>query len=260
MKEKGKAFSIQWYPKDILSSARVAMMDLKEEGAYRRALDFCWLNGFIPSNPKEISKLIGKGCTVKIAEVIKTMFYENPQDATQLFHERLEKERIKQQEYSKKQSEAGRKGNIVRWGGDENATQEISQGDKKEVAENRSPTPSPTPITNIISSSSSDAVENLKIGPSSVLVQSFPTQHLHKAKAFGMPHEEIEKELKEFDAHHLDFQFADDKHILNSWGIWCKNYQDKRLNPKKQNNFKNNQSVEAVKPKFNESQPADKYF
>lgn len=104
-KDKSPAF--QWYPKDYLTSARVAMMDLKTEGAYRRAMDYCWLNGFLPADEKKLSILIGKGCTPKIAGEVKEMFEVDPEDSSKLIHARLNKEREKQKEFSAKQSGNG---------------------------------------------------------------------------------------------------------------------------------------------------------
>ncbi len=58
-----KSPAFQWYPKDILSSARVQEMSLAEEGAYRRALDFCWLNGSLPADTEKLARVIGKGAS-----------------------------------------------------------------------------------------------------------------------------------------------------------------------------------------------------
>ena len=96
-----KAPAIQWYPKDILSSTRVAMLDLKEEGAYRRALDFCWLNGSLPTDTSQLAKVIGKKCTVKIAEVVKQLFIEVD---GKLIHDRQEQEREKQKDFKELKS------------------------------------------------------------------------------------------------------------------------------------------------------------
>lgn len=104
-----KAPAYQWYPKDILSSARVAEMDLAEECAYRRALDFCWLNGSLPKDTGKLSRIIGKGCTEEIAKVVAAMFLPDPTDESRLVNDRLEQERAKQAEWSKKSSDAGKK-------------------------------------------------------------------------------------------------------------------------------------------------------
>jgi uncharacterized protein YdaU (DUF1376 family) len=104
-KDKSPAF--QWYSKDILSSARVAMMTLEEEGAYRRALDFCWLNGSLPRDPEKLAKVIGKGCSVEVANTVQQMFIIDKKNSEQILHERLEVERKKQREFRVKKSKAG---------------------------------------------------------------------------------------------------------------------------------------------------------
>jgi uncharacterized protein YdaU (DUF1376 family) len=99
--------AFQWYPKDALSSIRLSMLTLEEEGAYRRALDYCWLHGSIPADPIKLIRLIGKGCTLEIAEAIIPMF--EVLDG-QLYHERLEQERSKQKAFREKQAENGKRG------------------------------------------------------------------------------------------------------------------------------------------------------
>jgi hypothetical protein len=104
-----------------------------------------------------------------------------------------------------------------------------------------------------------DEVEEKKIvGPSEVLLNKFPSHHMLKAKSFGMPHDKIPEELEKFDDHHLDFEFVDEKHVLNSWGIWCSKYQEKLLKPKTGNSFKKTET-KITKPTFNNGKTADKY-
>ena len=103
-----KSPAYQWYPKDILGSSRVAEMTLEEEGAYRRALDYCWLNGSLPDDEKRIAAIIGKNCTVEIASRVKAMFMPGI-DPNRLTHERLEVERAKQKKWKDKSSEGGKK-------------------------------------------------------------------------------------------------------------------------------------------------------
>lgn len=105
-----KSPAYQWYPKDILSSARVAELDLKEEGAYRRALDYCWLNGHLPNDAGKLARIIGKMCTPKIAAAIIPLFEVNEADNSQLLHERLEEERKKQRDFAERQSVNGKLG------------------------------------------------------------------------------------------------------------------------------------------------------
>ena len=109
-----KSPAFQWYPKDFLSSHRVAMMSLCEEGAYMRALSFCWLHGFVPADTKQLCKMIGKNCSVKIAEVVKEMFVLMPGDETKLIHERLDEERRKQDEWREKSSIGGKRSAEIR--------------------------------------------------------------------------------------------------------------------------------------------------
>lgn len=106
-----KAPAFMWYPKDILASARVQMMSLAEECAYRRLIDFCWLNGSIPADPSRAARLVGKGCSAEIVEIALEMFVADPDNPGQMIHERLEKERAKQ----KSNSEARRKASAARW-------------------------------------------------------------------------------------------------------------------------------------------------
>lgn len=46
-----------WWPKDILADARVQTLTLEQEGAYRRLIDYCWIEGSIPSDPAELGML-----------------------------------------------------------------------------------------------------------------------------------------------------------------------------------------------------------
>lgn len=146
MAEKtNKSPAFQWYPKDILTSVRVSQMTLQEEGAYRRALDYCWLNGNLPSDLKKLSLVIGKGCNIKIAATVKEMFIE---DGEFLTHERLTEEFKKQLENKQKRSEAGRKGNDLRWNSDKKIIANLSHCDDLAIAENRLSSPSSSSTSN----------------------------------------------------------------------------------------------------------------
>jgi hypothetical protein len=101
--------AFQWYPKDILSSSRVAEMTLEEEGAYRRALDFCWLHGTLPNDAERLARIIGKGASTTLATVVQSMFEPAPNDPSRLIHPRLEQERQKQEIWANKSREGGLK-------------------------------------------------------------------------------------------------------------------------------------------------------
>lgn len=111
MENKSPAF--QWYPKDILASARVQQMTLAEEGAYRRLIDYCWINGSIPADAQKAARLIGKGASIEIAMTVLDMFSPHPDDPDKMIHDRLEIERAKQ----KHNSEARQKAAEARWKG-----------------------------------------------------------------------------------------------------------------------------------------------
>jgi uncharacterized protein YdaU (DUF1376 family) len=101
-----KAPAFQFYAADWLSSQRVALMTLEEEGAYIRLLAFCWQHGSIPAEPEKIARLIGKGASTTLATTLATMFELG---GNGLVHERLEAERLKQELWKTKSSEGGKK-------------------------------------------------------------------------------------------------------------------------------------------------------
>lgn len=138
-----KSPAFQWYPKDVLASARVQEMSLAEEGAYRRLIDYCWLNGDVPADPQRCARLIGKGATEEIAKVVLEMFIPSPTNPDRMIHDRLEIERKKQEEHSKERSESGKRGAKTRWAkgvtGDSSAmAKPIAQKVAKHIAKNSS--------------------------------------------------------------------------------------------------------------------------
>lgn len=113
-----KSPSYQWYPKDAISSARIAVMTLEQEGAYRRALDYCWLTGSLPADLDLLARIIGKGCTPETATVVRSMFTRDSSNRKLLIHDRLDAERSKQKAWREKSSTGGRRGATTRWGAD----------------------------------------------------------------------------------------------------------------------------------------------
>lgn len=101
-----KSPAFQFYAGDWLSSQRVALMSLEEEGAYIRLLAFCWQHGSIPAEPEQIARLIGKGASTTLATTLATMFEPGGEG---LIHRRLEDEREKQKVWSEKSSAGGKK-------------------------------------------------------------------------------------------------------------------------------------------------------
>ena len=97
-----KAPEFQFYAGDWLSSQRVALMSLEEEGGYIRLLAFCWQHGSIPDDPERIARLLGKGASTTLA----TMFEPG---GNGLVNRRLEEVRLEQLAWRAKSSEGGKK-------------------------------------------------------------------------------------------------------------------------------------------------------
>lgn len=101
-----KAPAFQFYAGDWLSSQRVALMSLEEEGGYIRLLAFCWQHGSIPDDPEKIARLIGKGASTTLATTLATMFEPGGKG---LVNRRLEEVRLEQEAWRAKSSEGGKK-------------------------------------------------------------------------------------------------------------------------------------------------------
>lgn len=113
-KEKSPAY--QWYPKDVLSDGKVTKMTSAQEGAYRRLLDFCWLEGFLPNDENELLALCKADITIEDVRVVMKCLKEDSNDPTKLNSERQIKERIKQAKWSEKSSEGGKASAAKRYG------------------------------------------------------------------------------------------------------------------------------------------------
>jgi uncharacterized protein YdaU (DUF1376 family) len=97
-----KSPSYQWYPKDAISSARVAVLSLEEEGAYRRALDFCWLTGSLPADTDMLGTHHRQGLHPETAQVVRGLFSRHRDNRRLLVHDRLDAERSKQRAWREK--------------------------------------------------------------------------------------------------------------------------------------------------------------
>ena len=56
-RDEDKLAYYPWYPRDFNSDGPVVGMSLEEEGAYRRLLDYQWLNGTIPLDMARLAKV-----------------------------------------------------------------------------------------------------------------------------------------------------------------------------------------------------------
>lgn len=100
-----------WYPEKALTSEVIDGLTLAEEGAYRRALDKAWLKGSLPKDPKEAARIIGRGCTAKIAAAVLAvpLFKPMPGNRKRVIHTVIERIRAEQKEKHDKRVEAGKK-------------------------------------------------------------------------------------------------------------------------------------------------------
>jgi len=109
-----KAPAFQFYPSDWLGSQRVALMTLEEEGAYIRALAFCWGQGGVPEDPQKLAFLIGKGASTTVATTVASMLEPHPTRPGYLISPRMEEVRARTAEWLKKSAEGGRKSGETR--------------------------------------------------------------------------------------------------------------------------------------------------
>lgn len=110
MNEKRPSF--QWYPMDYLSDLNVARMTWAQRGVYIHLLNYCWIEGSIPSDQGELD-LIVSDPTIPLEPVLKC-FVSDPSKPGQMIHKRLSLERSKQDNYRKKAVESGKKGGLKR--------------------------------------------------------------------------------------------------------------------------------------------------
>jgi uncharacterized protein YdaU (DUF1376 family) len=103
----GKSPSFQFYAAEYLADENVALMTLEEEGAYIRAIAYCWREGSIPADYELLSRLL-KGASTNILRVVTKCFNQHPTEAGRLVHGRLEKEREKQRLWREKSSKGGK--------------------------------------------------------------------------------------------------------------------------------------------------------
>lgn len=99
--------AFQFYAADYLADEHVQLMTLEEEGVYIRLLAYCWREGSIPANPRAISRLC-KGASDEAVAIVSDRFEPMPNDPSRLIHPRLNSEREKQEEWSRKNALNGK--------------------------------------------------------------------------------------------------------------------------------------------------------
>ena len=113
-----KAPAFQFYPKDWLTDPDVVCMSMAQKGAYITLICYCWLEHKLHKNDDHIRNLLGNARNWKtLWNGIKHKFEIQ---GDYLVHPRLKEERIKQEEYRKKKSNAGIEGMKKRWNKSDN--------------------------------------------------------------------------------------------------------------------------------------------
>lgn len=105
-REKSPAF--QFYPKEFLADGNVSGMSLQERGAYITLICICWNDGSLPMATERLANMVGTPHRqfLKFWPVIRTCFAEQ---GGRYVHPRLEREREKQEQYRRRQSDAGKR-------------------------------------------------------------------------------------------------------------------------------------------------------
>jgi uncharacterized protein YdaU (DUF1376 family) len=93
-----------WWPKDTLSDSKVQVLSLEAEGAYRRLIDFCWIEGRVPSDPKQLGRLCKIDTSTKegleraeaLRDELEPLFVQAADHPGCWQHKRVEHERLKQ--------------------------------------------------------------------------------------------------------------------------------------------------------------------
>ncbi|MDY6862817.1 MAG: DUF1376 domain-containing protein, partial [Thermodesulfobacteriota bacterium] len=97
---ENKAPAFQFYPKDFVSDVNVVTMTMEERGVYITLLSHCWIEGCLKGGSEMLQAICNNPSNwEKIWEKVSRCFYEK--DGI-FYHNRLEKEKIKQSEWREK--------------------------------------------------------------------------------------------------------------------------------------------------------------
>ena len=114
MAEKAPAF--QFYAQDFLSDERVALMSMREVGAYILLLSHAWIEGSVPDSVVAAAKIwrVSPAEARKVWPSVRACFQELGDG--RLINPRQEEERAKLSAWREKSREGGRRSAITRWG------------------------------------------------------------------------------------------------------------------------------------------------
>jgi uncharacterized protein YdaU (DUF1376 family) len=105
-----KAPAFMWYPKDYLTDEHTVVMTLEEEGAYRRLLDHCWLQGSIPDDMQALARMCKNISPRRMEKLWKSIEPCFRKRAGRWYHPRLDIERRGQEARREAKSRAGKLG------------------------------------------------------------------------------------------------------------------------------------------------------
>lgn len=141
---------LPWWPKSYQADEHVISMTLEAEGAYRRLLDYQWLHGSIPADPKRLAAICKGISPARMTRLwtdhLAVCFHPTEEDPTRLVNHKLERERAKDEAYRKERSESGKKGAAATWGKDGKANgSAITQPEAQPSVSQWPPSPTPSP-------------------------------------------------------------------------------------------------------------------
>jgi|SRR5579859_4642203 len=122
-----------WYPADAETDANYCAMTLEELGMYHKCLNLAWINGGLPTDKEDLSRLLRLPLKrfEKLWNRVSPCF-ELGQDGL-LINRRQERERTQSMEISRHKSEAGKRGNQKRWS-NRSVIAELSHSDPTGIA------------------------------------------------------------------------------------------------------------------------------
>ena len=105
-----KSPAFQFYPKDFLTDENVRMMSFQERGVYITLICLCWSEGTLPAGVDRLARLCGAPLSAfrRLWPALEPCFRVDSERSDRLIHPRLEKEREKQADYKRRQSDKGR--------------------------------------------------------------------------------------------------------------------------------------------------------
>jgi len=164
-RSKQRAPAFQFYAADYLADESVALMTLEEEGAYTRAIAYCWREGSLPADPGLLSRLLKNAPSEVVRTVVRKFEEIDAESGKRLIHPKLEAERKKQRDWARKSIEGGKASGNARRKKTLHAEPKANQN-----TNGGSQMVEPKANSSFASSSSSSFSETLKAVPSSFVV------------------------------------------------------------------------------------------